>query len=636
MDSPSKTICLGIIVLALRVLRELKIPALNALGLRIVSAVALSLGVSRKSGYQSAQRIREILAKDRIEDPGEELRRELLHLRIRNQVLTFERDHPPVRFDNRHAHLPAEARSLCVRVFRELKDKLSDSAIAENLGVPHSSLLRWDREADPDCRFPQKPERRGLNSRAGPEDIERVLQEYQALQEDVTLEKFSVGFNTKYPEDTLDRRTITRILQANELRKIEPRGGPPPYRGRFQVYFPGAQASIDAKKCDVVFIGEKRQVITIVQEVGIDIASGAILGDAIEKTENAKGVERVLVQVREECRGLLALLSDNGTANRAADAEGIFPWKKGDGRIFSFPYHPWTNGYSEGLNGQFARIVGAIEIDDRSRETIARSVVEIVWRVFIHFHNHSPRERLSGKSPLGYLREYAPAPAEVEAARKGLRAQRAKSQASRQPHPRLCDPAFRSQLEGLLSRLRLPITLDDAIEALLPYDLEVIRHSSDAFLVAAARAGFDPRKRTFAYFMGIVRKKQKEADSERLRAEYLRRETARKLAEAEEDRRKIEEEKRREAEELRVRPENTILWHCDMLLRGGLRFARQRWIQGVRRGLQALVDLGRATGAGLEGLATTIRGWAKYREELKEAVTKLLLDEAERIMPAAP
>ena len=135
--------------------------------------------------------------------------------------------------------------------------------------------------------------------------------------------------------------------------------------------------------------------------------------------------------------------------------------------------------------------------------------------------------------------------------------------------------------------------------------------------------------------MGIVRKKQKEADAERLRAEYLRRETARKLSAMDEDRRKIEEERRRDAEELRVRPENTILWNCEMLLRGSLQLGRRRALEGMRSGLKALGKLGRATGAVLEGLAAMIRSWGKYREDLKEEVAKLLLEEADRIAMAA-
>jgi hypothetical protein len=627
LDPLSKTICLGVIVLALQVLRGLKFPRCP----RIVFHAARVLGVSRKSGYYAARRIREILGKARIEGFDEKLREEVLSLRIRNQVLAFERDHPGVRFADRHAHLPSEAKSLCVRLYRDFQARLTNSKIATALGVALPSLFRWCAEADAQGQFPPKPERRGIYRRAGPEDIQRVLEEYKSLAADTSLEEFTVAFNKRYPEKTLDRRTITRILQANDLWQIETRGGPPAYRGRFKVYFPGAQVSIDAKKCDVVFLGEKRQVITLTREVGIDIASGAILGDAMEKTENSKGVERVLVQMREEYRGILALLSDNGSANRAADAEGIFPWGKGEGRIFSFPYHPWTNGYSEGLNGQFARIVGSIEIDDTSRETIAASVVEVVWRIFIHFHNYSPRERLAGKSPIDYFREYLPKPEEVDAARKGLQAQREKSIASRQPHSRLSDPAFRSRVENLLRRHRLPAAADDAIEALLPFDLEVIQHSSDAFFVYSSRTGFDERKRTLAYFLGIVRRKQKEADTERLRAEYLRRDSARKLAAMEAERKQAGEEKRREAEDLRLRPEKVILWNCDLLLRGSLQLGRRRALEGIQAGLEALRKLGRATRDAIEGMAATIRSWEKYREELKEAAAKLLVDEAERI-----
>jgi len=626
----SKKIQLGVIILALQFLRGLKIPFVP----RMVAKAAKILGPSRKTGYQTAVRIQEILENGPIQGPDEELREEVLRLRIRNQVLTYERDHPGVRFADRQVHLPSEARSLCVRLFREFKGQLKSTQIAESLGVPLPSLFRWCSEADAQAHFPPKPERRGIYRRAGPEDIERVLEEYTSLTTDTTLEEFTVSFNKKYPEKTLDRRTITRILQANDLRKIETRGGPPPYHGRFQVYFPGAQVSIDAKKCDVVFLGEKRQVITLTKEAGIDIATGAILGDALEKTENSNGVTRVLIQMREEYRGILALLSDTGTANRAADAEGIFQWEKGDGRIFSFPCHPQTNGYSEGLFGQFVRIVGPIEIDDTSRETIAASVVEVVWRIFIHFHNYSPRERLGGKSPIEYFRQYLPKPEEVEAARTGLQAQREKSRASRQPHPRLSDPAFRSQVESLLRRNRLPAALDHAIEALLPYESGVIQRSSDAFFVQSQRKGFDERKRTFAYFMGIVRNKQGEADTERLRAEYLRRESARKLAAMEAERKRLEEETRRDAEDLRLRPEKVILWNCEMLLRGSLQLAWRRWLEGMRSGIAALAKLGRATRAVVDEMAATIRSWRKYREELKEAVAKLLYEEAERISMA--
>ena len=189
-------------------------------------------------------------------------------------------------------------------------------------------------------------------------------------------------------------------------------------------------------------------------------------------------------------------------------------------------------------------------------------------------------------------------------------------------------------MEGLLRRHRLAADADDAIRALLPYEPGVIQRSSDAFFVQSERKGFDEGKRTFAYVMGIVRNKQKEADSERLRAEHLRRETARRRAESAEHRRRLEAQERQGDEDLRLRPEKVILWNCDMLLRGGLRIAMGRWLGGVRDGLQALQGLGRASRAAIDAMAATIRSWGKYRDELKEAVAKLLVEEAERIAMA--
>jgi transposase InsO family protein len=629
LTSLSKTIQLGVIILALQLLRGLKIPFLP----RIVRKTAHLFGLSRKSGYQAARRVREILQDQPPARPDEALRREIIHLRIRNQVLAFERDHPGVRFAERHSHLPPEARSLCVRLFRDFKGQITSSQIAAALGVPLPSLLRWCSEADDQARFPPKPERRGIHRRAGPEDIQRVLDDFKALTHDLALEEFTASFNAKHPDHPLDRRTITRILQANGLLKIETRGGPPPYHPPFQVYFPGAQVSIDAKRFDVVFKSESHRVITFTKEVGIDIASGAILGDAIGKTENSQGVKRVLIQVREEYSSILALLSDNGTANRAADPKAIFRWDE-DGRIFSFPHHPQTNGHIEGLFGQFVRIVERIEIDDSTQETIASSIVEVVWRVFNHFHNHSPRKRLGGQSPLEYFRRYVPLPEEVEAAQKGLRKQREKSRASRNPHPRSTDPAFRARVEVLLKRHRLEATVDDALRALLPYDLRVIESAGNAFFVQSHRDGFDERKRTFAYFLGIVRNKQKEVDQERLRAHIAARETAKHLAETEEARRIVEKERAQEKEELRVEPEKVVLRYCDLLLRGGLWVWRKRWLEGMRRGLQALQKLGRATRVVFESLAARIRGWGRFKEGLKNEMVKLLLAEWDQVKAA--
>ena len=90
METLSKTIKLVVIILALGGLGKqgFSLP-------RIVAPVALLLGISRKSGYQAAWRIVEILRRaEQKAEAGSDFRRENTLLRIQLQVVTFERDHP--------------------------------------------------------------------------------------------------------------------------------------------------------------------------------------------------------------------------------------------------------------------------------------------------------------------------------------------------------------------------------------------------------------------------------------------------------------------------------------------------------------------------------------------------------------
>ena len=624
----SKTNQLGVIVLALSLIGKLHVAAP-----RIVSLVARLLGVSRKAGYKAAERIEKALSEKGEKSDQKDLRRENLILRIRNQVLTYECKHPGVRFRERGRHLPPEARSFCVRLLRDFKqEELSESEIAALVGVPLSNLRRWDREADEDSAFPPRPDHRGLHRHATAEDARAVVAEFRRLKErgeSLTLEEFTEHYRGRYPERPLDRRTITRILQAEGLREVETRNSTELYHEKFEIYFPGAQVAIDATKCHIVFKGESPEKITLTKEVAIDIATQAILGDALETHENSRGVKRVLVEARKECVSMLAVLSDNGSANRSEKTRNFIERKSGALGIFSFPYHPQTNGHLEGLFGQFSRIAGKFEIDDSSREALARSLLEVIFRIYVHFHNHSPRTRLGGMSPMEYFRRFGrPPPEKVEEARAGLQRRKERSEARRYPPERLSDPRFRSLVRGALERCRIEKPLEQALRALLQYDTQVIESASTAFFTYSQRDGFDESKRTFAYFMGIVRRKQKEIDEGRARAEVERQKARRVHAECEAQQRKLERERAREAEDLQSEPERVVLNYADLLLRGGLRLMRRTFIEGLRKGLRALLDLGRPRRV-VDQLAETIRTWGDYGEDLKRDMVELLYAEYE-------
>ncbi len=624
----SKTIQLGVIVLALRLLGKLDVRAP-----RIISLAGRLLGVSRKAGYETAERIEKALCGMAEKGDEKDLRRQNLILRIRNQVLSYECEHPGVRFQERGRHLPAEARSFCVRLIRDFKkEELSESEIAALLGVPLSSLRRWEWEADEAAAFPLRPDRRGLHRHATAEDARAVVAEFKKLRErgeSMTLEEFTEHYRQQCPERPLDRRTITRILQAEGLREVETRDSTERYHERFEIFFPGAQVAIDATECRVAFKGESPEEITVVKEVAIDIATQTILGDALETHENSRGVKRVLVKARRECVSMLAVLSDNGPANRSETTRIFIERESGALGIFSFPYHPQTNGHLEGVFGQFSRIAGTFEIDDSSREALARSIVEVIYRVYGHFHNYSPRKRLGGISPLAYLRRFGrPPPERIEEARRGLERRKERSEASRRPPERLSDPRFRSLVSGALERCRIHKPLEEALRALLHYESQAIESAATAFFTYSQRDGFDESKRSFAYFMGIVRRKQKEIDEGRAHTEVGRQKLRRLQAECEAQQQKLERERAQEAEDLRHEPERVVLSYADLLLRGRLRLMRRTWTDGLRRGLRALLDLRRPRRV-VDQLAETIRAWADHSEGLKREIVELLYAEYE-------
>ena len=355
--------------------------------------------------------------------------------------------------------------------------------------------------------------------------------------------------------------------------------------------------------------------------------------DVLTSQENAEGVTHVVVKARQECESLLAVLADNRSSNTAAEAQWAMEEHSELGPIFTFPYHARTNGYLEGFFGQFSRIVGLLEIDDSSRATLAQSLVDVVWRIYIHFHNHSPRERLGGKSPLEYLRTYTVLPKELEEARRGLADQQRRSRESREPNPRLSDPVFGALVKRILATHGFKdVEFDRALKSLVAFDTALIESASCAFSAQSQRDGFEESTRHFAYFMGIVRNKQKALDQNRRNAaaDVLR--AQRILDEGAVHRQEVEDEEHTERHQLTAEPEQVILTYAQMLMRGRFRWLRQKCLQRIRAGLDSLCKRGHATIRALEGLILTIRTLPGFAEDVKERMISLLTEEYERLM----
>ncbi len=624
----SKSKKLGLIILTNQCLEKLDLP-----NPRIISLAAKALGVSRKTGYQTAGRIEAMLVEESVDrQPSEVLERENHLLRIKVQVLEYQNKHPDVRFSTNGCHLPQEAKSLCVRILRDFKGKLTARDIAEVIGISDSSLSRWDKEAGPDCRFPKKPERRGMYRHAKPQDAQQVVNTFNELQENMTLEEFTDHYNKRYSHATLDRRTITQILQAAGLHSPEVKNEGKEYHGEVKVYFPGAQVGIDGKETTVNFTGKPEGSVTLTKEVAVDMATGAIVGEALRKHEDAEGVKTVVVKANKACENLLAVLADNRSSNTAGEAQKAMGGNSELGPIYTFPYHARTNGHTEGLFSQFSKVVGPIEIDDTSRQTIAKSVIDLVWRIFTHVRNYSPCPALGFKGRMEYLCAYTVLPRELKEARDGLRRQQKRSQENRGPHPRLSDPVFCRQVTRIIKAHRFDIKKERALDILVHFDLCVIESAGCAFSAYSKRDGFDERKRHFAYFMGIVKNKQKEVDKARREsaADFLR--TERLLDEKAAHDHEVEEERRQEKRDLESRPERIILKYADLLMRGRFRWLRKTCLSRIRDGLLAFQRLGKTGPQIVELLTLKIRSLPDFAEDLKDRMVKLLSEEVEKAM----
>jgi hypothetical protein len=224
-------------------------------------------------------------------------------------------------------------------------------------------------------------------------------------------------------------------------------------------------------------------------------------------------------------------------------------------------------------------------------------------------------------------------PHEVENARKGLADQQQRSRKSRGPHPRLSDPAFRALVTRVLAEHQFDrIKLENALKSLVHYDRSVIESASCAFSAYSKRDGFDEDKRHFAYFMGIVKNKQKSLDENRrnaaadvLRAQGL-------LDEGAGEREAVEQEEQTERNELRTQPQVVILRYAQMLMRGRFRWLRHKSLQRIREGFRSLRSLQRATLQELEKITLSVRTLPGFAEVVKEQMIRLLTDEYLKVM----
>jgi hypothetical protein len=309
------------------------------------------------------------------------------------------------------------------------------------------------------------------------------------------------------------RRTmIQSVLEATGVRIPRRRHGRTPDEGAirklFETYFPHAQWEGDGSQIPVLVGGE---LFVFNLELNVDAYSGAFVGAALTKTEDA---EAVITTFRDAIAATgiqpLSLVLDNKPSNHCEAVED----ELGDDTLLirSTPYRPQNKPHVEGGFGLLKPNLDGLELDNSGTDeqlaaSYARGLISAVLRTL----NHRPRKDRGGLSRVDLLNDKA-SPEQVEEARKALIALQAKQAKRRATLAARQDPEVRARLTAAYERLGLEDPKGHLLTSTARYPLKVVVEAI-AIFEARQRRGTLPDGADARYLLGIARNLDTEWES---------------------------------------------------------------------------------------------------------------------------
>lgn len=279
-------------------------------------------------------------------------------------------------------------------------ERIGVSLTARNMGVSRRTVQRWRRRApdfgDRPCR-PHRSPRRTSDAREA-----AVL----ALRLERRWGPDRIGPTVGLPPSTVHR--ILRRHGAHRLAHLFPR--PRRSFGRFDITAPGELVAMDTKSLGRLDRGGGRHPGAVSSRrpfvgwrqlhVAIDLASRVAVTQLRPSCGNADTIaflEHALAAFAALGIRAQRVLTDNGSGYRRTFRERAVAL--GLRHTRTKPYHPWTNGRVERLNGTLQRECLYAETF-RSEEE--RDVA--LTRYVAYYNAERPHIGLGGLSPLAWLR----------------------------------------------------------------------------------------------------------------------------------------------------------------------------------------------------------------------------------------
>ena len=304
------------------------------------------------------------------------------------------------------------------------------------------------------------------------------------------------------------RKTVMSMLEGNGRLKIKNQANKKQsYHPPLKRFFPHAQTVLDGKEV-TVFLGG--QSFDFVMELSKDMASDALGGFDVAKTETAELVKSAFENHSHNHQRPLAALIDNGSGNKKAaidlGAEGVLVIK-------AYPYRAETKGQIEGEFGLFERTVSHIVIDGQTTEQQACSILKKIAEIYLRLRNQTPRCSTCPFTPEKLMRAEMDSVA-AEKAYSILKAQQ-ELKAKQQEQRLKITAEFNDLIESIVKEHQLSGDLLRFKKSLKWIEISTLKEAEYQFAVQSKRDTFDPAKRNMAYFYAIAKNLQIKADQTR-------------------------------------------------------------------------------------------------------------------------
>ena len=307
---------------------------------------------------------------------------------------------------------------------------------------------------------------------------------------------------------TPSRKTVEDTLLANGFRKPNSRAyEKSSYYEPVKKYFPHVQSVMDGKQV-VVHINNNQY--TFVMEYSKDIATDAIGGFQVGKTESSDLVKEAFNDHSRNYNKPLSSLVDNGKGNKKA---AIDLGAEGTLFINAFPRRPQTKGTIEGEFGLFERTVSHIQIKGKSKEEMALSFLENLSRLYIRLRNKTPRCSVCPFTPNKLMKANLDE-TEAEKAYLALKEQQEKKQKEQERRLKISDQ-HHVLLDSIVNEHKLKGDTLRFKRSLRWVEISTLKEAEQVFAVYSLKDNFDESKRKMAYFVAIARNLQEAKDQNR-------------------------------------------------------------------------------------------------------------------------